>query len=323
MSNQIDWLRPMKRIIIILGLFFMSLLLVICVWGLVRRSGDSIQKLTRDYGAVHSVIDTSYTVEKPDGKRIYHDIILYGSGRDSILITLSLPEEKTAKRLPILMILGGLEIGRKSLTYIDTTGQNALIGYNYPYSPEYWYENAGIGEIPAIQNAVLEVPSQVSAILRWTKGQTWADTSRINLLGYSFGAIFLPSALHYTQTNNLYVNAGIMAYGGANLYELLYSNLADVPPVLRCGIAWIASSAIYPVEPLLHLPILKGEFLLINGTRDKKIPDKSWKTLQQATPEPKTIKNLDESHMHPRKTELTATIVRLSRNWLRERDYIN
>lgn len=315
--------HTVKKITTLLAAFAGIIILAIGVWSLFQRFADPLEQLARDYNTVHSRVDSSYTVMQSGQQCIYHEITLFSSGDDSIQITVSLPENKATDRLPVLFILGGLEIGRESLTYIDNPGQNVLIGYNYPYSPEYWYENAGIGEIPAIQSAVLEVPAQVSAILKWTEQQPWADTSRINLLGYSFGAIFLPSAQHYAQSNQLSVYAAVMAYGGANLYRLLHSNLKEVPPGLRAGIAWLASSAIYPVEPLLHLSSLEGEFLLINGLSDKKIPPSSWNILQAKTPEPNTIITLDESHMHPDKTALAEKIVDISRDWLLERKAIN
>jgi fermentation-respiration switch protein FrsA (DUF1100 family) len=96
--------------------------------------------------------------------------------------------------------------------------------------------------------------------------------------------------------------------------------LSDFP---RTVVAWTASAAIYPVEPALHLPYLKGEFLVINGRNDHQIPESCWQKFQQLTPKPKTVMVLDAGHMHPNKPELTLRVIEISRQWLLERNAIN
>jgi hypothetical protein len=87
--------------------------------------------------------------------------------------------------------------------------------------------------------------------------------------------------------------------------------------------ALLGETAIYSIEPERHLPYMNNEFLLINGTRDHQISEYSWKKLHRLIPQPKTVVILDEGHMHPRKTELTKKLVKISRVWLRERGLIN
>ena len=87
--------------------------------------------------------------------------------------------------------------------------------------------------------------------------------------------------------------------------------------------AWLGETAIYGIEPERHLPYMNNEFLLINGTKDHQISTYSWKKLHQLIPQPKTVVILDEGHMHPRKPELTKKLVKISREWLKERELIN
>ncbi|MCF7803171.1 MAG: hypothetical protein K9N46_12710 [Candidatus Marinimicrobia bacterium] len=295
--------------------------LILGIWTAWLHLADPMTQLHREYGDVSAVTDSMYTVQFPSENRIYRDITLESSGMP-IRITVSSPETSSG-RLPVLIILGGLEIGRASLRYIEEPGNNILISYEYPYSPEYWYENPGITELSDIRQAVLEIPAQVSTLIQWTSSQSWADASRMSVLGYSFGALFLPSSLRYTQESGLTIPYSVLAYGGADIYSLLYANMKKVPEPARSMGAWILSSVIYPVEPAEHIPHLAGSFFVINGTQDDKIPESSWRQLQQHLPEPKTIHNINRAHMHPNKPELTRYLVQQSREWLLDKGAIN
>ena len=83
-------------------------------------------------------------------------------------------------------------------------------------------------------------------------------------------------------------------------------NLKTRPLWVRSLLAWGITSAIYPVEPALHLPYLRGEFLIINGKRDELIPAESARRLQELTPEPKTVVNLDVYNLFNANTVLTV-----------------
>jgi fermentation-respiration switch protein FrsA (DUF1100 family) len=74
-----------------------------------------------------------------------------------------------------------------------------------------------------------------------------------------------------------------------------------------------------PVEPALHLPHLRGEFLFINGKRDLQIPAASALKMHRLTPEPKTVVWLEAGHMNPDNPALLLEIIRISRNWMIQR----
>jgi fermentation-respiration switch protein FrsA (DUF1100 family) len=217
------------------------------------------------------------------------------------------------------VILGGAEIGQESLGYIPTHGGNALVAYQYPKSGELWSEGALAGKIPALRRAVLDVPAQVEAMLVWVQAQPWFDPERVSLMGYSFGALFLPAAQHLAQAHGRNLGPTVLAYGGADIPELIMANLEVRPRWIRRFLAEIAAVSIRPVEPALHLPYLQGQFLLINGKWDIQIPPASALRMQNLTPGPKTVVWLEAGHMNPGNPALLAEIIRVSRGWMIQR----
>jgi len=277
-----------------------------------------------DYGdsEVFVVRDSAYAVEGESGPRSYRDVVLVAEGLDSIRFTLSLPPPRDGMRLPVVMVIGGLEIGRTSLRYVGHHGDNALIAYEYPYGPEYWYEGASPGDLPAIRRAVRRVPAQLEAVVRWAMRQPWADSSRISTFSYSFGAMFVPAFYRLAQSREEHLGPATLIYGGADIEKLLEHNLRIESDMLRGIVAWLAATAIRPVEPALHLPYLRASLLIVNGMHDRLIPEECWRELQELAPEPKTVINLDTGHMQPDATDLIDRLVEIGRSWLLERGAI-
>jgi fermentation-respiration switch protein FrsA (DUF1100 family) len=182
---------------------------------------------------------------------------------------------------------------------------------------------APIVEIPVIRKSMLSVPSQVLALHQWVSNQPWTEKERVTFTGFSFGAMFLPAVFHLADSRDEVLNPGIIAYAGADISDLLYTNMEKIDSPWRSFGAWLGEMAIYGIEPARHLPYMNNKFLLINGIRDHQISTYSWKKLHRLVPQPKTVVILDEGHMHPRKPELTKKLVKISRKWLLERGLIN
>ena len=305
-----------------LGLLIFGALLAAGIWA-IRLHGNPFLMLERDPASVTVVRDSSYTKTTLTGEsRIYRDIQLDGDGVGPVRITLSLPAgalDSVSGTLPVVFVLGGLEIGRESLSYITRQGRNALVAYEYPYSSEYWYEGMPLTEIPVIQKAILSVPAQVAAAFRWVSGESWADRDRVVLLGYSFGAFFVPAAYRVVERSGVPLRCSVMAYGGDDLNLLLRTNMDLTPGWWRDLLAFAAATTLAPMEPARHVPHIEDDMLLLNGNEDPMIPKVSVETLRRLKPLPKTIVNLDAGHMHPNFPGLTARIVDESRRWLIEK----
>jgi len=284
---------------------------VVALWATWERTRDPRSAI--DPGSIETTVvqDNAYAV----GRRRYHDVVLYSPEVDSVRCTISLPDD-SSRALPVIIIIGGLEIGRTSLGYVAEHGANAVIAYEYPYGPRYWYEGAPMTEIPAIRRAVISVPGQLAALLRHASRQPWADSARSVCFSYSFGAIFAPSFLRLAESYGDTVHHTTLVYGGADIERLLQHNLRIESSELRNIFAWFAATAIHVVEPENHLPYLHSMFLVMNGKRDQFIPAMLSQRIRALVPEPKTVRILDTEHMQPGARHLIDTLVAISRDWL-------
>lgn len=297
----------------------------VVAWSVWERTRDPLAVIQRPLGPIHGKPDSTYTVVTASGEtRRFVDMMLQTESGETIVCTLSLPLDLVpgSEKLPVVLILGGLSSGRASLKYVHVHGRNVLVGYQYPYTQGTWYENAGPAEIPRIRRAVHAVPAQCAALVGWIKQRPWADAGRVQLLGYSFGALFTPAVLRVMQADSVTVSTATIAFGGAGLDAIGAQNIGG-PRSARKLVAWLAASALRPIEPELHLPHLRGEFLLISGTRDAMIPVACAQRLQELTPDPKTIVNLDAEHLDPRRPEQMQVVVQINREWLLERGAVN
>ncbi len=314
-------LKNFLRIVLILIVVILGVFGAWAIWERNREPLPALDTIADDIKVVNSFTLRDSTIA---GLRDYQTITLFSQKSDTIRAIISFPPRKIEKPLPVVTILGGLEIGRKNFSFIPDPGDNILIIYMYPYSPEYWYEGHALQEVPRIRNGILNVPAQITELSRWVQKQSWCDTSRVSLLGYSFGSLFLPAVERLAARHNVRSGPMILAYGGVDIEMLLYENLRVKPLWLRRFSAWLAATAIYTVDPLHHAPRMHGDIYIINGTEDSQIPDASWKKLQNLVPSPDKIDILPGAgHMHPRKPELTAKLVRMSRAWLKEKGVLN
>jgi len=302
-------------------LFLLFLFMIYVIW---ERNRDTLQAInlvdTVDACVVYekTILDSSLA-----GKRYYTNITLLSQKTDTIKAIISFPVQHDMPHLPVVTILGGLRIERQDFNFFKDPGQNIIIMYLYPYQADQWEKGFILSEISRVRRAILKTPGQIAELLRWTQKQGWADSNRVALLGYSFGALFLPAAVQLAGMNNINTGPLILSYGGVDIELLLDENLKVKPLWLRSFLAWFGSSMIYAVDPLHYASNLTGDIYVINGLRDKQIPKTSWQRLHQMMPASAKIDILNEGHMHPRKPELTQKLVDMSRRWLEEQGILN
>ncbi len=313
-------MKIFKSILLVITILLFLMLILIGSWAIWEHHRNPIKAIDMDPGKVTLTSDSILTSNLLS---TYRKIILSTERIGKIEALISQPAETPPRGLPVVIILGGLEIGIQNFQLIPNPGNNVIIIYRYPYSPRYWYDGAAVNQIPIIRRSVLSVPSQVVTLKKWVDQQIWTDEERTCIIGYSFGAMFIPSVYHLAAYKKVSLQPGVIAYAGADIFDLLKTNLKNLSQPFRTMVVWIATTAIYPVEPALHLPHMNNEFLIINGTKDHQVSEYSWRKLHQLIPEPKTIIILDEGHMHPNKPELTMKLVQISQKWLFEKGVIN
>jgi hypothetical protein len=316
--------KTIKVVLVGLLFIFLTLSLLFASWVLWERNSDALTGIDFYSGKVELSNETTYKLSfEGIPERRYRHITLTTKYLGNIEAFISEPKVIPKEGIPVVIIMGGLEVDADIFRLIQDPGDNIYVVFKYPYTPEYWYEGTPIIEIPVIRKSMLDVPSQALALHEWVSEQLWAQKERVSLTGYSFGAMFMPAIYHLADSRGYVLNPGVIAYAGADISDLLYTNMDKIDSPWRSFLSWIGETAIYSIEPEHHLPYMNNEFLLINGTRDSQISTYSWKKLHRLVPHPKTVMILDEGHMHPRKSDLTKKLVKITREWLRERGLIN
>ncbi|MBL0311729.1 MAG: prolyl oligopeptidase family serine peptidase [Holophagaceae bacterium] len=300
------------------GVLFLALsILWFCVAREYRR--DPIPLLDQPAASltVRTLRESAFFTATGEPRRLL-EYELDGAPEGPVRLALSLPTGP-ARHLPVVVILGGLEVGQESLRYVEAHGPNAMLALAYPRPTADLYEGRALFKLPRIRRAALAVPSQVCALATWARVQAWADPQRVSLLGYSFGAMFVPATARVAQVRGMPFRTLVMAYGGADLPGLLAANSDLRPAWVKSFAAHLVGSVIRPLEPALHLPHLKGETLFVTGLKDERVPLAYARLMQSLKPDPKTILDLDEGHMDPSLPDLNRKIVASSQAWLVDR----
>jgi pimeloyl-ACP methyl ester carboxylesterase len=306
------------RAVILLGLgAVLFLALAGSAWGARERTRDPLTTIHRAPGEVRVLMDSSYAAVTAAGEaRTFRDLVVATGGAGIIRVTTSRPAAEPHFPMPLVMVLAGLRTGRESLAFLDEHGPNILVGYEYPYNQETFYERSRVSQLPAIRRAILDVPAQVTLVAHMLARDPAIDPERTALLGFSFGALFVPAVQRVAAADGRPFDAMIMAYGGADIAGLLDANLRVRSGFLRRSLAATGATLVYAMEPGHHLPRIPGRFLLIHGDQDTQIPTALAQGMAELTPEPKEIVVLAAGHMGPRDPALTARVVAISQDWL-------
>ncbi len=236
----------------------------------------------------------------------------------ALRFAVSLPEAAVTGGTPALILAGGFETGREALKYLPDPGPNAVITYEYPVDKQRWKQAGKFGRLIILRSAATTVPRQLALLLGWVRGQPWTDPERISLVGVSLGALLLPAARRIAEVAGEPSGPTIMAFGAVQLNRLVEANLKVEPFWLRAALADLAGLAVRAIEPASHLGAMKGELLLINGSRDKLIPVELARALHALAPEPKRVVMLPLGHLYPGEREVLDRILTISRDWLLE-----
>lgn len=312
----------LRRSLLAAGFALLIALAAAVAWGAFQHLRDPVAALDREPGEVRVVHDSAYRATTTGGEeRVYRDLTLATARAGTVRIATSRPSSPPTDDLPLAFIVGGLRTGRTALDFVPRHGNNVLAAFEYPGGGAGRFDGAGLADAPAIRRAILGVPAQIRAAAEFLRREPGVDPGRTSLLGYSLGALFVPAAQRLAAVRGAPFRAVVLAYGGADLARLVRANLDLRPALLRRIAARAVATAIRPLEPALHLPHLPGEFLVLHGTGDERIPAASVRRLVRLTPEPKEVVRLEGPHMGPGRDEVNERVVRRSQAWLARRGH--
>jgi len=258
-------------------------------------------------------ITISENVDKKT-ERTYQNLS-YIPDKEPIFFCLSFPAKIPKEGLTCIIVMAGLEQGQKNLEFIQEPRNYVLIGYEYPLILRN--KHRSLFDLYRIRKQTIHIPFDILDISTWVLKQTWSN-KQVSVAGFSFGAMFVPAIYHEAEKKDIPLGPGVIAYAGADLYPILKINLPgnEFTKSLKAS---IAAFLLKSLEPAKHLPYLHNDFLIINGKYDDYIPFEQAQKLQELTPKPKTIINLETSHLSPTNKKQLREINRICDRWFEDK----
>jgi len=214
----------------------------------------------------------------------------------------------SAKRVPAVILLGGKATGKYAIDYAMDIRDVIIIAVDYPYEPRESYTIPQFAsDVPAIRRALLDMVPSVMLVTDYLWTRPDVDTSRIVLLGYSFGAPFVPCLI----ANDHRPAAAAMVYGGGDLRSLISHNVQRYESRgIAALVGFIGGILLRPLEPLRYAKSMTPTpLIMINGLNDEQVPRRNAELLFEEAREPKRQIWLESGHVNPRNPQLTRQII--------------
>jgi len=214
----------------------------------------------------------------------------------------------SGKPLPAIILLGGKATGKYAIDYVPELGDVIVVAVDYPYEPQESYTiTEFIGDVPAIRSALMAMVPSVMLLTDYLVQRPDVDSTRIVVLGYSFGAPFVPCILATDRRPAV----AAMVFGGGEMYSLIEYNVRRYEgSVASKFVGLLGGFLLWPLEPLRYADkISPVPLVMINGTDDEMIPRKNVEAVFEKAMEPKKLIWLRSGHVRPEKVGLTDLIV--------------
>ena len=214
-------------------------------------------------------------------------------------------------RRRLFIILGGQRAGKEAALLFPDTRGTVVAAVEYPYHGAPNPKGVAVArEIPAIRRAILDTPPAILLTLDYLLTEPDVDTTRVELIGASFGAPFaaIVAALD-ARVSRLW-----LLHGAADPYRLLEHNLrryVGVAP-LRSVVAGAANVMIAGprLDPVRWVPrVAPRPVIMINALDDERIPRELVGRLYSSAREPKEQYWLPGPHMQRNRRDVLTSLV--------------
>jgi hypothetical protein len=237
--------------------------------------------------------------------------------KNEIHFVLKIPLNSKQPNFPVIAMFTGLQTGEDSINLIENSGENILLGFQYPMPMSN--ENFNWD-----WTALESIPLQMTITLHWLQQQSYVDTKRINILSVSFGSIFTPLALRWLKIFNINIRTTTLGYGGGDIPLIVGTELrkkfgkneTEILKILIDHQTWF-------YDPKYHVANISGIFLIIHGQDDTVFPQDSIAIFDEKINAQKKIIFLPGSHIQPDRKDLINTFVDTVKAFLKEQDAIN
>jgi hypothetical protein len=133
-------MKILKKVLIGFISLMVVILAILILWLVQQYIQGPLTLLSPLPAKIEVAQDSIFTADYLPVKRIYHALSFKIVEHTALKCLISFPDYLLTDQLPVVIILGGLEVSHFVLKYIPDPGQNIIIIYQYPYHPDYWYQ---------------------------------------------------------------------------------------------------------------------------------------------------------------------------------------
>ena len=211
----------------------------------------------------------------------------------------------------LFVILGGQRAGKEAALLFPDTRGTVVAAIEYPYHGAPNPKGiAVVGQVPAIRRAILDTPPAIMLALDHLRAMPDVDTTRVELIGASFGAPFAAIAAALDER----VTRLWLLHAAADPYRLLEHNMhkyIGVAP-LRAAAAGIANVLIAGprLDPSRWVArVAPRPVIMINALEDERIPRPLVDRLFATASQPKAQYWLPGMHMQRNRRDVLGALV--------------
>ncbi|HET8771247.1 MAG TPA: alpha/beta hydrolase [Gemmatimonadaceae bacterium] len=259
------------------------------------------------------VVAVDSMAETADETALVQDFTLLAANdlRVELAVRRPLGADTLTERRPLYIILGGQRRGKRAGALIGDTRGNIFASLEYPFEGDADADGfALVRQVPEIRQALFDTPPAVMLALDYLLSRPDVDTTRVELVGASFGAPFavIAAALD-PRVTRLW-----LAHGGGEPYELIKRGLEPEIDngILRTMVAGaanlIASGPRLAPEEWIGR-VAPRPVVMLNAEDDERIPRRSAEVLWEAAREPKEMIWLPGMHMQGNRPETLEELV--------------